>query len=237
MGAATDRYLTGTGHTRAEQDRFAARSHHLAAAAAEGGVFRNEIVPVDVHRRGKVTTVTEDEGIRADTTEQSLATLRPAFDSNGTITAGSSSQLSDGAAAVVLMSGVKARQMGVTGLGTLGGSAFVAGPDPSLLHQPARAIERAVDRDGRLAVGDLDLVEINEAFAGVALASIEQLGVDADIVNINGGAIALGHPVGMSGTRLLLTLALSLRNRGGGTGVAALCGGGGQGNALILRAL
>lgn len=235
MGEATDRYVRDTDLDRAGQDAFAARSHELAAAATEDGRFGDEIVPVEIKSRRGSTTVTDDEGIRAGTTAESLGKLRPAFLEDGTITAGSASQLSDGAAAVVLMSKAKATELGIEWLAELGASAFVAGPDTSLLHQPANAIAKALEKDGDLKVGDLDLVEINEAFAGVALASVGQLGVDPEKVNIHGGAIALGHPVGMSGARLALSLAHSLKRRGGGVGAAALCGGGGQGNALVLK--
>lgn len=234
MGEATDRYVRETDLSRDEQDAFAARSHELAAAAAKDGRFGDEIVPVEIRSRRGSSTVTADEGIRAETTAESLGKLRPAFLEDGTITAGSASQLSDGAAAVVLMSKTKAEKLGLEWIAELGTSAFVAGPDTSLLHQPANAIAKALEKDGELTVADLDVVEINEAFAGVALASVEQLGLDADKVNIHGGAIALGHPVGMSGARLALTLAHSLRRRGGGVGAVALCGGGGQGNALLL---
>ncbi|OZD59747.1 acetyl-CoA acetyltransferase [Rhodococcus sp. 06-1059B-a] len=236
MGEATDRYVHSTDLDRATQDAFAARSHELAAAATEDGRFGDEIVPVEIKSRRGSTTVSDDEGIRAGTTVESLGKLRPAFLEHGTITAGSASQLSDGAAAVVLMRRTTAEKLGLTWLAELGASAFVAGPDTSLLHQPANAIAKALEKDGELKIDDLDLVEINEAFAGVALASVGQLGLDADKVNIHGGAIALGHPVGMSGARLALSLALALKRRGGGVGAAALCGGGGQGNALVLRA-
>ncbi|MFC8178795.1 acetyl-CoA C-acyltransferase [Rhodococcus sp. NPDC057297] len=236
MGEATDRYVQSTDLDRATQDAFAARSHRLAAAATADGHLADEIVPVEITSRRGTTIVTVDEGIRAGTTEESLGVLRPAFRQDGTITAGSASQLSDGAAAVVLMRRTTAENLGLTWLAELGASAFVAGPDTSLLQQPANAIAKALERDGDLKIDDLDLVEINEAFAGVALASITQLGVDADKVNIHGGAIALGHPVGMSGARLALALAHALTRRGGGVGAAALCGGGGQGNALVLRA-
>ena len=176
----------------------------------------------------------EDEGIRPDTTAESLGKLRPAFSKEGTITAGSASQISDGAAAVVVMSRAKAEELGLSWLAEIGAHGVVAGPDPSLQEQPANAILKALGREG-LAPADLDLVEINEAFAAVGLASTEKLGVDADIVNVNGGAIALGHPVGMSGARVVLSLALELKRRGGGIGAAARCGGGGQGDALIVR--
>lgn len=237
MGAATDRYVQCTDLDRADQDAFAARSHELAVAATEDGTFDDEIVPVEIKSRRGTTTISADEGIRSGTTTESLGKLQPAFLNDGTITAGSASQLSDGAAAVVLMSKATAEGLGLEWLAELGASAFVAGPDTSLLYQPASAIAKAVEKDGGLKVSDLDVAEINEAFAGVALASIRQLGIDADKVNIHGGAIALGHPVGMSGARLALSLAHSLKRRGGGVGAAALCGGGGggQGNALIIR--
>lgn len=235
MGEATDRYLQGTDLDRASQDVFAARSHERAAAATENGTFRDEIVPVDLESRRGTTTITHDEGIREGTTADALGKLRVAFLADGTITAGSASQLSDGAAALVLMSKARATALGVEWLAELGASAFVAGPDTSLLYQPANAISKALEKADDLKAKDLDLIEINEAFAGVALASMSQLGVDSDRVNIHGGAIALGHPVGMSGARLALSLAYSLKRKGGGVGVVALCGGGGQGNALILR--
>ncbi|QTI69901.1 acetyl-CoA C-acyltransferase [Gordonia polyisoprenivorans] len=235
MGEATDGYVDGTDLDRTAQDAFAARSHRLAAAATEDRTFADEIVPVEITSRRGSTTVTDDEGIRANTTVDNLGKLRPAFLADGTITAGSASQLSDGGAAVVLMSKAKAIELGIEWLAELGASAFVAGRDTSLLYQPANAIAAALAKDGTLDATDLDLIEMNEAFAAVALASIGRLGVDPDRVNIHGGAIALGHPVGMSGARLALSLAHSLKRRGGGIGAAALCGGGGQGNALILR--
>jgi acetyl-CoA C-acetyltransferase len=236
MGAATEKYQTGLGISRAEQDAFAAESHARAAAAIKDGRLAEEIVPVTVPgRRGAVVTVEQDEGVRPETTAEKLAGLKAAFAENGAITAGSASQLSDGACAVVLMSDARAAELGLTPLASIGAYGTVAGPDPSLLFQPAGAIRDAIRRDGSLTVEDLDLLEINEAFAAVALASVRDLGVSPDRVNVNGGAIALGHPVGMSGARLTLTLALELRRRGGGTGAAALCGGGGQGDALILR--
>jgi acetyl-CoA C-acetyltransferase len=251
MGAATEKYQAGLGISRAEQDAFAAESHARAAAAISGGRLAEEIVPVTVpDRRGAAVTVSHDEGVRPETTAAKLAGLPAAFAENGAITAGSASPLSDGAAAVVLMSAARAAELGLTPLAEIGAYGTVAGPDPSLLFQPAGAIRDALlresrgresqgresrGRDGGLRVEDLDLLEINEAFAAVALASIRDLGVSADRVNVNGGAIALGHPVGMSGARLALTLALELRRRGGGVGAAALCGGGGQGDALILR--
>ena len=235
MGAATERYQTGLGISRAAQDDFAAGSHARAAAAIKDGRLAEEIVPVAVPARGGTVTVDTDEGVRPETTPDKLAALRPAFSPDGTITAGSSSRLSDGACALVVMSRDRAEQLGLPWLAEIGGYGTVAGPDLSLLLQPANAIRDALRRDGGTSVADLDLIEINEAFAAIALASARDLGLPADRVNVNGGAIALGHPVGMSGARLALTLALELRRRGGGTGVAALCGGGGQGDALILR--
>jgi acetyl-CoA C-acetyltransferase len=198
-------------------------------------VFAEEIVPVEVpQRRGEPIVIAEDEGIRPDTTAETLAKLRPAFGADGTITAGTSSPISDGAAAVVVMSKAKAEELGLTWLAEIGAHGNVAGPDNSLHAQPANAIAQALRKAG-LAVADLDLIEINEAFAAVGIQSTRELGVSPDIVNVNGGAIALGHPIGMSGARLVLTLALELRRRGGGLGAAALCGGGGQGDALLIR--
>jgi acetyl-CoA C-acetyltransferase len=220
---------------REEQDAFAARSHQLAAKAAANGVFDDEIVPVPIpQRKGDPVPFAADEGIRGDTTVEGLARLRPAFSKEGTITAGSASQISDGAAAVVVMSKAKAEELGLTWLAEIGAHGVVAGPDSTLQSQPANAIKAAVAKEG-IAVSDLDLVEINEAFAAVGLASTKELGIDPDIVNVNGGAIALGHPLGMSGARVVLTLALELQRRGGGVGAAALCGGGGQGDALVVR--
>jgi len=221
--------------SREEQDAFAARSHQLAAKAAANGVFDDEIVPVPLpQRKGDPVPFAADEGIRGDTTVEGLARLRPAFSKEGTITAGSASQISDGAAAVVVMSKAKAEELGLTWLAEIGAHGVVAGPDSTLQSQPANAIRAAVAKAG-IAVSDLDLVEINEAFAAVGLASTKELGIDPDIVNVNGGAIALGHPLGMSGARVVLTLAMELQRRGGGVGAAALCGGGGQGDALIVR--
>jgi acetyl-CoA C-acetyltransferase len=235
MGESTERYNAKLGITREEQDGFAARSHQLAATAAKNGAFDEEIVPVPIpQRRGEPVLVTADEGIRGETTAESLAALRPAFAADGTITAGSASQISDGGCAVVVMSRAAAERHGATVLAEIGHHGVVAGPDASLQSQPANAIAKALSRSGQ-SVADLDLVEINEAFASVAVYSTRQLGLDPDRVNVNGGAIALGHPIGMSGARLALTLALELRRRGGGTGAAALCGGGGQGDALLLR--
>ncbi len=235
MGAATERYQAGLGISRAEQDEFSAESHAKAAAAIKDGLLAEEITPVTIATRKGSVTVADDEGVRPGTTADKLAALPPAFAENGNITAGSSSQLSDGACAVVVMSAERASELGLAPIAEIGAYGTVAGPDPSLLLQPANAIRDAIRRDGTLSLGDLDLIEINEAFAAVALASIGDLGVSPERVNVNGGAIALGHPVGMSGARIALALALELRRRGGGTGAAALCGGGGQGDALILR--
>jgi acetyl-CoA C-acetyltransferase len=220
--------------TREEQDAFAARSHQRAAEAWKNGVFDDEVVPVTVRGRGGDTQVTSDEGVRGDTTTESLGRLRPAFAKDGTITAGSASQISDGACAVVVMSKAKAEELGLEWLAEVGASGQVAGPDSTLQLQPSAAIRKAVEKEG-IAVSDIDLFELNEAFAAVGIASARELGIDEDKVNVNGGAIALGHPVGMSGARIVLHLALELKRRGGGTGAAALCGGGGQGDALIIR--
>jgi len=234
MGESTERYNARHGLTREEQDAFAARSHQLAAKAAANGYFDQEIVAIPIpQRKGDPVMFAQDEGIRPDTTVESLAGLRPAFAKDGTITAGSASQISDGAAAVVVMSRTKAEELGLAWLAEIGAHGVVAGPDASLHEQPANAIKRACDKQG-ISVSDLDLIEINEAFAAVGIVSMRSLGVQDDIVNVNGGAIALGHPVGMSGARIVLHLALELRRRGGGIGAAALCGGGGQGDALIL---
>ena len=236
MGLGTDRY-TGDSITRVEQDEFAAQSNERAAAAIKDGRLADEIVPVEVpQRRGDPILVEHDEGVRTGTTAESLGKLRAAFDKDGTITAGNASQLSDGGSALVLMSPAEVERRGVQPLGEFVAYGMVAGPDnASLLHQPSRAIMQATERAG-LAVGDLDLLELNEAFAAVGIASMRELGVDDERVNVNGGAIALGHPIGMSGNRLALTLLHELRRRGGGLGAAALCGGGGQGDAAILRA-
>jgi acetyl-CoA C-acetyltransferase len=220
--------------TREEQDVFAARSHRLAAEGWKNGVFDDEVVPVTVKARGGDIQVTNDEGVRSDTTVESLAKLRPAFGKDGTITAGSASQISDGACAVVVMSKAKAEELGLEWLAEIGASGQVAGPDSTLQLQPANAIRKAAEKEG-IAVTDIDLFEINEAFAAVGIAAARDLGVDEEKVNVNGGAIALGHPVGMSGARIVLHLALELKRRGGGVGAAALCGGGGQGDALIVR--
>jgi acetyl-CoA C-acetyltransferase len=235
MGESTERYNAKLGIGREEQDAFAARSHELAALAQKNGAFDDEIVPVPVpQRKGDPVLVTTDEGVRGDTTADALAKLRPAFAPDGTITAGSASQISDGACAVVVMSRAKAEELGAPILAEIGHHGVVAGPDASLQAQPANAIEKALSRAG-LDASALDLVEINEAFASVALHSTKLLGIDPEKVNVNGGAIALGHPIGASGARIALSLAHELRRRGGGLGAAALCGGGGQGDALLLR--
>ena len=234
MGESTERYNAKLGISRADQDEFSARSHQRAAEAAKNGLLAEEIAPVEIpQRRGDPIVFAEDEGIRPDTTVESLARLRPAFSKDGTITAGSSSQISDGACAVVVMSRARAEELGLSWLAEIGAHGNVAGPDNSLQSQPSNAIRHALSKQG-LDVDDLDLIEINEAFASVGVQSMRDLGVGPEKVNVNGGAIALGHPIGMSGARLALTLALELRRRGGGVGAAALCGGGGQGDALIL---
>lgn len=221
--------------TREEQDAFSARSHQLAARAQKDGLFDDEIVPVEIpSRKGDPIVIKEDEGVRGDTTTDSLGKLRPAFSKDGTITAGSASQISDGAVAVVVMSKAKAEELGLSWIAEIGASGQVAGPDSSLQLQPANAIKQAAEKEG-IAVSDIDLFEINEAFAAVGIASASDLGVDIEKVNVNGGAIALGHPIGASGARIVLHLAHELKRRGGGVGAAALCGGGGQGDALIIR--
>ncbi len=235
VGAATERYQRGLGISREDQDAYAVQSHARAAAAIAQGRLDDEITLVPG------ATLVHDEGVRPTVTVEKLASLRPAFAEDGTITAGSASQISDGGCAVVVMSRHDAEARGLPWLAEIGGAGAVAGPDPSLLSQPAAAAREAVARDPRLsasglALADLELlVEINEAFAGVALQSQRELGLDPEQVNVNGGAIALGHPVGMSGARLALTLATEVRRRGGGHGVATLCGGGGQGEALVLH--
>jgi acetyl-CoA C-acetyltransferase len=235
MGESTERHNGRLGITREAQDAFGAASHQRAAAAQKNGVFAEEITPVEIpQRKGDPIVVTDDEQIRPETTVESLGKLRPAFSGDGTITAGTSSPISDGACAVVVMSKAKAEELGLAWLAEIGAHGNVAGPDNSLHSQPSNAIRKALARAG-LSVGDLDLVEINEAFAAVGVQSTTDLGLDPDKVNVNGGAIALGHPIGMSGARLALTLALELKRRGGGLGAAALCGGGGQGDALLLR--
>ncbi|MEV0189355.1 acetyl-CoA C-acetyltransferase [Kitasatospora purpeofusca] len=235
MGESTEKHNTRLGIPREVQDEIAAASHQRAAKAQADGVFDAEIVPVEIpQRKGEPVVFGQDEGIRADTTVEGLARLRPAFTKDGTITAGTSSQISDGAAAVVVMSRAKAEELGLSWIAEIGAHGNVAGPDNSLQSQPSNAIKHAVAKEG-IAVEDLDLIEINEAFAAVAHQSTKDLGVSSEIVNVNGGAIALGHPIGMSGARVVLHLALELKRRGGGIGAAALCGGGGQGDALIVR--
>ncbi|MEU8232042.1 acetyl-CoA C-acetyltransferase [Actinoplanes sp. NPDC048967] len=233
MGESTERSGAELGISRAEQDAFAALSHQRAAAAQRSGRFAEEIVPVKAGLRGVDKLIDTDEGVRPDATAESLGGLRPAFAKDGTITAGSASPISDGAAAVVVMSRARAEELGLTWLAEIGAHGNVAGPDSSLQAQPANAIRHALGKAG-LTVADLDLIEMNEAFAQVVLHSMRELKVNEDIVNVNGGAIALGHPIGMSGARLVLTLAMELKRRGGGLGAAALCGGGGQGDALLL---
>ncbi|WP_280245360.1 acetyl-CoA C-acetyltransferase [Nocardia abscessus] len=235
MGALTEARNENDRISREDQDAFAAASHQRAAAAWKNGVFDDEVVPVAVpQRKGDPVLVTADEGIRADTTVESLGKLRPAFRKDGTITAGTASQISDGAAAVVVMSKEKAQALGLSWIAEIGAAGVVAGPDSTLQDQPAAAIAKACAREG-ISPADLDLVEINEAFAAVGIASTRKLGIDQEKVNVNGGAIAIGHPLGMSGARILLHLVLELKRRGGGVGAAALCGGGGQGDALIVR--
>ena len=231
---ADERNRVSDGLTREEQDAFAAQSHRRAALAMKNGIYDEEIVPVTVRTRSGETEMTRDEGVRPETTVEALAALRPAFSADGTITAGSSSPISDGAAAVVVMSKGKAGELGLSWLAEIGASGQVAGPDSTLQSQPANAIKAAMAKEG-ISVDEIDLFEINEAFAAVGIQSARELGISLDRVNVNGGAIALGHPVGMSGTRIVLSLAHELRRRGGGTGAAALCGGGGQGDALIIR--
>ena len=235
MGKLTDSHNARLGIGRAEQDEFAARSHQRAAAAIKDGLLAEEIVAVGVpQRRGETIRFDTDEGVRPDTTTEGLSKLRPAFAPDGTVTAGSASQISDGACAVVVMSAEAAAARGIGVLAEVGAHGNVAGPDNSLQSQPSRAINHALGKAG-LNVADLDLIEINEAFASVVLQSMRDLGVSGEKVNVNGGAIAIGHPIGASGTRIALHLAHELRRRGGGLGAAALCGGGGQGSALLLR--
>ena len=237
MGLGTERYNGADGVSRERQDAFSALSHERAAAAIKDGKFAEEIVGVTVpQRKGDPLVVDTDEGVRPETTAESLGKLRPAFDKNGTITAGNASQISDGGAAVIVTSKAKAEELGLSPIGELVSYGQVAGPSPSLLHQPSHAISVALAKAG-LATGDIDIFEINEAFAAVGLASADDLRLGEDVVNVNGGAVALGHPVGMSGTRLALTALLELKRRGGGTAAVALCGGGGQGDAAILRTL
>jgi acetyl-CoA C-acetyltransferase len=237
MGAGTEKYAASAEIERAPQDELAAKSHERAARAAKDGLFDNEIVPVEIpQRKGDPVVFDTDEGVRGETTAESLGGLRPAFDKAGNITAGNASQISDGGAAVIVASDAAAEKLGGQPLGRVVGYGQVAGPDPSLLTQPSRAIKAALDRVGK-QVDDVALFELNEAFAAVGLASMADLSITDDVVNVNGGAIALGHPVGMSGTRVALTLLLELGRRGGGLGAAALCGGGGQGDALLVQTL
>ena len=238
MGLSTEQHNQQTAQvSRERQDAFAAASHEKAAAAAKEGRLAEEIVAVQVpQRKGDPLLVDTDEGVRPGTTAESLAGLKPAFDKHGSITAGNSSQISDGGCAVVVMSADKAKELGVAPLGRLVGYGMVAGPDNSLLTQPSRAILKAAGKAG-VDLGAIDLFEINEAFAAVGLASVDDLRIDEGKVNVNGGAIALGHPVGMSGTRVALTALLELRRRGASTAAVALCGGGGQGDAAILRSV
>jgi len=236
MGLGTENYNKVAGISRQAQDSFAALSHERAATAIKDGRFADEIVPVSVpQRKGEPVVVDTDEGVRPGTTAESLGALKPAFDKEGTITAGNASQISDGGAAVVVASKAKAEQLGIAPLGEVLSYGQVAGPDASLLLQPANATRQALAKISK-SPADVDLFEINEAFATVGLASMADLGITEDVTNVNGGAIALGHPIGMSGTRLALTMLHELRRRGGGLGVASLCGGGGQGDALVLRA-
>jgi acetyl-CoA C-acetyltransferase len=238
MGSGTEQYVGQFGGiTRQSQDELAAQSHERAANAIKEGRFADEITPVEVpQRKGDPIQVDTDEGVRPGTTAESLGGLKPAFAKDGSITAGNASQISDGAAAVIVTSREKADELGATPIAELVGFGMVAGPDPSLLTQPSRAIKRALEAiDG--SVGDIDLFELNEAFAAVGLASMKDLGITDEITNVNGGAIALGHPIGMSGTRVVATIINELRRRGGGLGAAALCGGGGQGDATLVRTL
>lgn len=235
MGTGTEKYAASSGLDREPQDAFSAQSHQRAAAAAASGLFDDELVEVEVpQRRGDPVSVSADEGVRPEATAEVLGRLRPAFAESGNITAGNASQISDGASALVVASRERAEQLGVEPLGTYAGYGQVAGPDPSLLTQPSRAIFQAL-KASDMSLGDVDIFEINEAFAAVAVASMADLGISDDVVNVNGGAIALGHPIGASGNRIVLTLLHELRRRGGGTGAAALCGGGGQGDALLVQ--
>jgi len=235
MGESTERRVAELGISRGEQDEFAARSHERAAAAIKDGRLAEEITPVSIpQRRGEPLVIDTDEGVRPGTTVESLGALRPAFAKDGTITAGNASQISDGGAALIVASRAKAEELGIEPLAEIVSFGMVAGPDTSLMHQPSRATRQALEKVG-LTVGAVDLFEINEAFAAVGISASADLGIDPDVVNVNGGAIALGHPIGMSGARIVLTLVNELRRRGGGVGVASLCGGGGQGDAILLR--
>jgi acetyl-CoA C-acetyltransferase len=235
MGLSTERYAAAAGMPREPQDAYAALSHDRAARAQKDGVLAEEIAAISIpQRKGDPIVIEHDEGIRPGTTAESLGKLPAAFQKDGNVTAGNASQISDGAAAVIVTSKAVAERLGVTPLAEIVGYGQVAGPDTSLLTQPANAIRKALARTGG-SIGDIDLFELNEAFAAVTVASMNDLGISDDVCNVNGGAIALGHPIGMSGTRIALSLALELRRRGGGLGAAALCGGGGQGDALLLR--
>jgi acetyl-CoA C-acetyltransferase len=238
MGAGTEKYAASAGLAREPQDELAAKSHERAAAAIKDGKFADEIVPVEVpQRKGDPLVVDTDEGVRPETTVDSLGKLRPAFDKAGNVTAGNASQISDGGSAVVVVSRAKADELGVEPLGEVLGYGQVAGPDASLLTQPSRAILDAVAHTDGVELSNIDLFGLNEAFAAVGLASMADLGITDDVVNVNGGAIALGHPVGMSGNRVALTILHELKRRGGGIGAAALCGGGGQGDAILVKSL
>jgi acetyl-CoA C-acetyltransferase len=237
MGSGTEKYAAQYLVSRQAQDELAAQSHERAAAAIKDGRFADEITPVSVpQRKGDPIVIDSDEGVRPGTTAESLGNLRPAFAKDGTITAGNASQISDGGAAMIVMSKAAAERLGCTPMAELIGYGMVAGPDPSLMLQPANAIKQALGKVGK-QVSDVDLFEINEAFAAVGLASMADLGISDDVVNVNGGAIALGHPIGMSGARIVMTLINELRRRGGGLGAAALCGGGGQGDAALIQTL
>jgi len=237
MGAGTEKYAASAGLGRDEQDAAAAASHERAAKAQKDGLFDDEIVPVSIpQRKGDPVVFTTDEGVRGETTLESLGSLRPAFDKAGNITAGNASQISDGGAAVIVASPAAAERIGGNPLGRVVAYGQVSGPDASLLTQPSRAILAALEHAGK-SVSDVDLFELNEAFAAVGVASMADLGITDEVTNVNGGAIALGHPIGMSGTRIVLHLLNELRRRGGGTGAAALCGGGGQGDAIIVETI
>ncbi len=237
MGGGTEKYAASAGISREAQDEVAYKSHERAAKAQKDGLFDNEIVNVEIpQRKGDPVLFTTDEGVRGETTIDSLGKLRPAFDKAGNITAGNASQISDGGAAVIVASKAAAERIGGNPLGEIVGNGQVAGPDPSLLTQPSRAILAALEQAGK-SVSDVDLFELNEAFAAVGVASMADLGITDEITNVNGGAISLGHPIGMSGTRIVITLLNELARRGGGLGAAALCGGGGQGDALLVKTI
>ena len=237
MGGGTEKYAATAGISRDAQDDLAYKSHERAAKAQKDGLFEAEIVNVEIpQRKGDPVLFSVDEGVRGETTVESLSKLRPAFDKAGNITAGNASQISDGGAAVVVASKAAAERIGGTPLGEIVGNGQVAGPDPSLLTQPSRAILAALEQAGK-SVSDVDLFELNEAFAAVGVASMADLGITDEITNVNGGAISLGHPIGMSGTRIVITLLNELARRGGGMGAAALCGGGGQGDALLVKTI